>query len=169
MGAGAKCKQPEYEFMGPWIGPLGIVLGLPAVCYWLVNACNSRGCLALARPLQLPGLPPSTPLFTLEAAAAAAAWVSLQVRRPTSQGACTELCSCSCGGPGGPSRELWALGWGASHLPVHASPSPPRAMYGAAMHVQLAARVCLLAGLRLAVPGEAAAGSNLELQCTSDR
>ena len=81
MGAGAKCKQPEYEFLGPWIGPLGIILGLPATCYLLVCACNSRGCLALARPLQLPGLPPGTPLVTLEAAAAVAAWIALQVRR----------------------------------------------------------------------------------------
>lgn len=81
MGAGAKWKQPEYEFLGPCIGPLGIMLGLPATCYFLVCACNSRGCLALARPLQLPGLPPGTPLFTLEAAAAVAAWIALQVGR----------------------------------------------------------------------------------------
>ena len=111
MGAGAERKQPEYEFMGPWIGPLGILLGLPAVCYWLVYACNSRGCLALARPLQLPGLPPSTPLFTLEAAAAVAAWIALQVRRFPSWSAPTELCCCGGGGQGGPSHELCTLGW----------------------------------------------------------
>ena len=72
--------QTEYEFMGPWIGPLGITLGLPAVCYYLVYACNSTGCMTLAHPLQLPGLPPGTALFTLEAAAVVAAWMALQVR-----------------------------------------------------------------------------------------
>ncbi|KAK9839777.1 hypothetical protein WJX81_000641 [Elliptochloris bilobata] len=79
MGAGAANKQPEYEFLGPWIGPLGIILGLPAVCYFLVYACNSGGCLALARPLQLPGLPAGTALFSFEAATVVAAWVALQV------------------------------------------------------------------------------------------
>ena len=29
--------------MGPWIGPLGIMLGLPAVCYALVYTCNAGG------------------------------------------------------------------------------------------------------------------------------
>ncbi len=71
-------KQVEYEFYGPWLGPLGIMLGLPAVCYWLVCACNSAGCWELARPLQMPGLPPGTALLTAETAAAVAAWLALQ-------------------------------------------------------------------------------------------
>ncbi len=71
-------KQVEYEFYGPWLGPLGIMLGLPAVCYWLVCACNSAGCWELARPLRMPGLPPGTALLTAEAAAAVAAWLALQ-------------------------------------------------------------------------------------------
>ena len=104
MGAGAKSKQPEYEFLGPWIGPLGIMLGLPATCYLLVCACNSRGCLALARPLQLPGLPPGTPLFTLEAAAAVAAWIALQVGRCSPYCAVTEL-------KGGPGQEIGPQAW----------------------------------------------------------
>ena len=35
--------EQEFEFMGPWIGPLGIMLGLPGVCYALVYACNAGG------------------------------------------------------------------------------------------------------------------------------
>ena len=29
--------------MGPWMGPLGIMLGLPGVCYALVYTCNAGG------------------------------------------------------------------------------------------------------------------------------
>ena len=29
--------------MGPWVGPLGIMLGLPGVCYLLVYTCNAGG------------------------------------------------------------------------------------------------------------------------------
>lgn len=29
--------------MGPWIGPLGIMLGLPGVCYLLAFTCNAGG------------------------------------------------------------------------------------------------------------------------------
>lgn len=36
-------REQEYEFMGPWIGPLGIMLGLPGVCYALVYTCNAGG------------------------------------------------------------------------------------------------------------------------------
>ena len=36
-------RKPEYDFVGPWLGPLGIMLGLPAVCYALVYVCNAGG------------------------------------------------------------------------------------------------------------------------------
>ena len=36
-------QEQEYEFLGPWIGPLGIMLGLPGVCYALVYTCNAGG------------------------------------------------------------------------------------------------------------------------------
>ena len=45
-GVSTTSKRPqeqEYEFMGPWIGPLGIMLGLPGVCYALVYTCNAGG------------------------------------------------------------------------------------------------------------------------------
>jgi hypothetical protein len=32
--------------MGPWLGPLGIMLGLPGVCYALVYTCNAGGKLS---------------------------------------------------------------------------------------------------------------------------
>mmetsp|Transcript_43519 Transcript_43519/g.111278 ORF Transcript_43519/g.111278 Transcript_43519/m.111278 type:complete len:423 (-) Transcript_43519:208-1476(-) len=43
----------EYEFLGPWLGPVGIVFGLPAVCYALVLLCGGNGCATLA-PLSMP-------------------------------------------------------------------------------------------------------------------
>ena len=36
-------NKQEYEFLGPWIGPVGIMLGLPGVCYALVYTCNAGG------------------------------------------------------------------------------------------------------------------------------
>ena len=36
--------KPHYEFGGP-IGALGIIFGLPAVCYGLVLFCNANGCI----------------------------------------------------------------------------------------------------------------------------
>ncbi len=41
--AGKRPQEQEYEFMGPWIGPVGIMLGLPGVCYALVYTCNAGG------------------------------------------------------------------------------------------------------------------------------
>lgn len=54
----AKDNPPqEYEFLGPYVGPVGIVLGLPAVMYGLYGFCGSHGCVSLA--------PFSIPEFTL--------------------------------------------------------------------------------------------------------
>jgi len=40
---GRPLHKQEYEFLGPWIGPVGIMLGLPGVCYALVYTCNAGG------------------------------------------------------------------------------------------------------------------------------
>ncbi|CAG9467367.1 unnamed protein product [Pedinophyceae sp. YPF-701] len=39
--------QVEYEFMGPYVGPLGVMIGLPVVCYALYLACGPHGCSKL--------------------------------------------------------------------------------------------------------------------------
>ncbi|KAK9904927.1 hypothetical protein WJX75_005751 [Coccomyxa subellipsoidea] len=72
-------NEPEYEFMGPWIGPLGIMTGLPAVCYALVYTCNKGGCSALLGPAAWPGFPARTKLFTVESLAVFVGWFALQV------------------------------------------------------------------------------------------
>ena len=70
----------HYEFGGPHLGPAALVLGLPAVCYALLAACNDSGCVAGVRGLvdvrTWPGLP--TPAATLAGAAVIAAWFAFQ-------------------------------------------------------------------------------------------
>ncbi|CAK0783472.1 hypothetical protein CVIRNUC_006671 [Coccomyxa viridis] len=75
----AKHRKPEYEFMGPWLGPLGIMLGLPAVCYALVYVCNAGGCDALRGPVAWPGFPEGPPIITWEACAVLSGWLAWQV------------------------------------------------------------------------------------------
>jgi len=41
--------------MGPWLGPVGIVAGLPCVCYLLVLFCGPEGCLDLL-PFKAPAM-----------------------------------------------------------------------------------------------------------------
>eukprot|EP00887_Chlorella_sp_A99_P002849 scaffold6.g2849.t1 len=76
---------PHFEFFGPYVGPLGILLGLPAVCYGLVFACNAAGCLSLSAAVgpggvvaALPGFPPGQRLFSWEAAGVFLAWFGAQ-------------------------------------------------------------------------------------------
>ena len=42
----AATPKVHYEFGGP-VGALGIIFGLPAVCYGLCLFCNSRECIRL--------------------------------------------------------------------------------------------------------------------------
>lgn len=35
-------EHAEYHFAGPILGPLGIIVGLPLVCYLLVYSCNDQ-------------------------------------------------------------------------------------------------------------------------------
>lgn len=68
----------EYEFMGPVLGPMVIMVALPAVCYGLVYACNAEDCLSLA-DLSLPGLAPHTQLISTEAFTAILGWLAFQI------------------------------------------------------------------------------------------
>lgn len=74
-----RSHSPEFEFFGPYVGPLGIVLGLPAVIYALVYACNASGCMHLAPAFSIPGFPPGQRLFSWQALAVYVGWFALQV------------------------------------------------------------------------------------------
>lgn len=67
----------HFEFFGPYIGPLGIIFGLPLVCYFLFYACNSEGCLQLA-PFSIPGFPPTQKFFSWQACTVFLGWMSFQ-------------------------------------------------------------------------------------------
>ena len=68
----------EYEFLGPVRGPTAVMVGLPAVCYGLVYACNAEGCFSV-RSLSLPGLSPQTQLVSAEAFVAIFGWLIFQI------------------------------------------------------------------------------------------
>lgn len=74
-----KKANPHYEFGGP-IGALGIVLGLPAVCYGLVVTCNAHHCVSLDYDsiAGIPALtfPSGTVLFSPEACAVFLGWMA---------------------------------------------------------------------------------------------
>ena len=81
----APARHVEYEFLGPRLGPALLILGLPAVCYALIAACNgANGCVGGAGDLvsraraggPWPGLP--RPLFTWPAFWAVPAWFAFQ-------------------------------------------------------------------------------------------
>ena len=70
-------KDVHYEFLGPYLGPIGIILGLPLVCYGLVYACNADGCMHLS-PFSIPGFPADQKFFTWEATGVFLGWMALQ-------------------------------------------------------------------------------------------
>ena len=67
----------EYEFMGPFLGPIGIMAALPLVCYGLVYACNAQGCLDI-RNMSIPGFPAQSQLISREAFLAIFGWMAFQ-------------------------------------------------------------------------------------------
>ena len=73
-----RSKDVHFEFFGPYLGPVGIILGLPMVCYALVYACNTGGCLQLS-PLSVPGWPAGQRFFSWEACGVFAAWMTFQL------------------------------------------------------------------------------------------
>lgn len=72
-------KKIHFEFQGPYLGPLGILLGLPAVCYALFYACNAQGCMHFVPQFSLPGFPEGQVFFTWEALAVFLGWFGLLV------------------------------------------------------------------------------------------
>ncbi len=64
----------HFEFGGPYLGPLAITVGLPAVCYILTYICNARGCFTLRDPLSIPGFPPGTVVFSWQAVGVVIGW-----------------------------------------------------------------------------------------------
>ena len=76
---GTHDHQPHFEFFGPYLGPIGIMIGLPLVCYALVYVCNGDGCLHLYPNTTVPGFPANQRLFTLEATAVFLAWMAFQL------------------------------------------------------------------------------------------
>ena len=71
--------RSNFEFQGPYLGPIVLVLGLPAICYGLIHACNGRGCIGRSS-WHWPGLPEGTLLFSWQATAVYLAWLLLQVQ-----------------------------------------------------------------------------------------
>jgi protein-S-isoprenylcysteine O-methyltransferase Ste14 len=77
-------EAPHYEFGGP-IGALGIVVGLPLVCYGLVAFCNENGCVKpseLRWPIDasaLPSWPRGVPLFSVDACLVFLGWMAFTI------------------------------------------------------------------------------------------
>ena len=72
----------EFEFFGPRLGPIGVMIGMPAICYGLVYACNSTGCVNFDFPLRFPGFPAGSELFSTDATRIVLIWMMLLVRPP---------------------------------------------------------------------------------------
>lgn len=69
----------EYEFFGPFLGPVGIMLGLPAVNYFLYYGCSSSGCLSLHHIPHFGQIFKTTPLATQDAFMVIIGWLIFQL------------------------------------------------------------------------------------------
>ena len=67
----------HYEFFGPYKGPVAVIIGLPAVCFGLVAACNTTGCTSWW--LTPPSLPKDWHVFEDRAIIAVLGWILFQV------------------------------------------------------------------------------------------
>ena len=73
-------KSHHYEFFGPNLGPIGIMIGLPSVCYGLVFACNAENCIdSWAGVKLLPAWPEGQKFFTWEATVVFLMWMGFQI------------------------------------------------------------------------------------------
>ena len=70
----APAEITHFEFGGPYLGPLAITVGLPAVCYGLIYICNSEACFTFRDPLSIPGFPPGTTVFSWQAVGVVVGW-----------------------------------------------------------------------------------------------
>lgn len=71
-------SKRSYQFKGPVLGPLAIVLGLPFVCYLLVYCSNEQGSLTLYGGVKAPGWPPGTSLANWTATAVYLGYLAFQ-------------------------------------------------------------------------------------------
>ncbi len=71
-------SDQEYEFMGPFLGPIGIMAALPLVCYGLVYVCNAQGCLEISN-MSIPGFAAQSQLISREAFLAIFGWMAFQI------------------------------------------------------------------------------------------
>lgn len=69
----------HYEFLGPNIGPLGIMIGLPAVCYALVFLCHEEYCLSFTEPYDLVKAVEQVQFFSWEAMLVFLGWMLFQI------------------------------------------------------------------------------------------
>eukprot|EP00854_Cymbomonas_tetramitiformis_P026331 gene26331-32292_t len=74
---GDSAENFHWEFSGPYLGPVGIMFGLPLVCYALVFACNSSGCMAFGNGISFPGFPDNSEFFSSQGVQVAIAWMVL--------------------------------------------------------------------------------------------
>lgn len=75
--AAAASAPVEYEFMGPYLGPIGMMIGLPIVCYGLMAACNEGGCVSASDPFGTwPGLPAGARVWSPRAFAVVFGWMA---------------------------------------------------------------------------------------------
>eukprot|EP01024_Parvocaulis_polyphysoides_P051525 TRINITY_DN5077_c0_g2_i3.p2 TRINITY_DN5077_c0_g2~~TRINITY_DN5077_c0_g2_i3.p2 ORF type:complete len:376 (-),score=23.95 TRINITY_DN5077_c0_g2_i3:444-1571(-) len=66
-------ENHEFEFFGPTVGPIGIIVGLPIVCYGLIFLCNANGCLNL-QDMIIPQIPNNFEFFNLNAVGVVIGW-----------------------------------------------------------------------------------------------
>ena len=72
-------KKQQYDFMGPNVGPIAIMAGLPVVNFMLWYGCNATGCATFASFPAIKEQLVSVPLATPGGFAAVAAWLSAQI------------------------------------------------------------------------------------------
>ena len=70
----APAEITHFEFGGLYLGPLAIIVGLPAVCYGLTYICNAIACFTFRDPLSIPGFPPGTRVFSWQAVGLVVGW-----------------------------------------------------------------------------------------------
>lgn len=68
----------EYEFFGPLIGPIALIIGLPLICYALIYACNAHGCVSWTSLANIPGFG-GAPLITLQGILVYLGWFTFVV------------------------------------------------------------------------------------------
>lgn len=71
--------KQHFEFMGPIVGPVGIMLGTPLVNFLLVYGCSAAGCLTWRSAPNMHRLFSSSQLASVEGFAALLGWLILHI------------------------------------------------------------------------------------------